>query len=210
MTSLKLSGAVATASFLLSVANGMVLRRDDPKLSCYGKNPNNYCDRDKIADVIKNQFCPDIVKQAAPDAAKHYGSPGVEREYNKDQKEWVLIDVTFPDGYAFKPNQDDCVKYLMSMILDDCDASNNPGNMKGGGQVSAGPEMWSLKPMYSHSSPADGTGTDPTGAGDDPKAGDGKGKGGDGDGEGKGGGGDSGKGGSGGGSAGPADPEDPE
>ena len=72
------------------------------------------------------------------DKEQHFGGNGIQREYNQNKKDWVMINVQLPSA-TFKPNQADCVKYLSDMILDNCDSSNNPGNPKGGGTVQVGP-----------------------------------------------------------------------
>ena len=115
------------------------------KKTCNGLDANKYVSRDVLRSIIEDQFCPDAVKQGGLDK----NSASIMRRYNKDTMEEVVVAIDFAPGLNFKPNKDDCVRYLLGDITDACDANNNTNhyNYKGGGFEKVGPVGYRVEPQ---------------------------------------------------------------
>lgn len=114
-----------------------------PSQECYGLDGDKYVTRDTLKDIIEDQFCPDAVDQGTLDE----GSGALFRIYLEGTVEEVGIAIEWEPGLDFKPNTDDCVRYLKDMILDGCDGSDdNPMNWKGGGKVTVGDVKYRIDP----------------------------------------------------------------
>jgi Alpha-galactosyl-binding fungal lectin/Subtilase family len=111
--------------------------------SCIGLSNKKYVTRNTVNDIISNQFCPDAVKQGALDQ----GSGSISRTYLKGTTEEVEIAMDWSPDANFKPNLDDCKKWL-GVVLDGCDGNdpNNPMNWKSGGSVKADPVNYRIDP----------------------------------------------------------------
>jgi subtilisin family serine protease len=115
-----------------------------PEKHCKGLANSQYVSRTELADIIENQFCPDVVKQGGAD--KDSGSIG--RHYNDGTSESVSIAIDGTPGVPLKPSQDDCKKHFLE-IIDGCDGNSpdNPENYKGGGTFSDGTFTYHIDPL---------------------------------------------------------------
>ena len=109
-------------------------RASTSTVKCSGLKSKKYVARDTVADAIKNNFCPDAVKQGKPDK----GTTEISRKYYDGTPEEVVIAIDFKYDIGVKPDQDSCVNYLLGKTIDDCGGptmdSDDVGNWNGGGQ----------------------------------------------------------------------------
>ncbi|KAH6679331.1 hypothetical protein B0J14DRAFT_686368 [Halenospora varia] len=70
----------------------------------------------------------------------------------------VSIAIDWSPSLDFKPNMEDCKKYLLDIIVDACDPNdpNNPENYKGGGSMKVGDVTYRVNPQALRQPAADG------------------------------------------------------
>jgi Alpha-galactosyl-binding fungal lectin len=114
--------------------------------SCIGLSNKKYVTRNTVNNIVSTQFCPDAVKQGGLDT----NSGSISRTYLKGTPEQVEIAMDWSPSANFKPNLDDCKKWLV-VVLDGCDGNdpNNPMNWKSGGSVTVDPVNYRIDPKAS-------------------------------------------------------------
>lgn len=120
---------------------------------CAGLANKKYVAPDDLKDRIEKDFCPAAVKQGALDT----GSGSLGRTYNERTPESVVISMEWAPGLNFKPNLDDCKKYLHA-ISDGCDGNDphNPANYKAGGSMKVGDVTYHILPLSLRQPASDG------------------------------------------------------
>ena len=117
-----------------------------PQLTCNGLASRKYVDHEELANLIKQKFCPDAVKQGSPD--KDSGS--IVRRYNQGTLDEVSISIDLSHSTS-TPNENDC-ETNFKQIIDGCDPGNdskdnNPANFKGGGLLTDGINKYHIDPQ---------------------------------------------------------------
>jgi hypothetical protein len=122
------------------------------QLTCNGLASKNYIERDGLPNLIKQEFCPDAVKQGGPD--KDSGS--IVRLYNQGTPDEVSITIDSSSGNPI-PNESDCETHLLT-ITDGCDGNdpNNPANYKEGGLFTVGSNKYHIDPQALRQPASDG------------------------------------------------------
>lgn len=122
------------------------------QLTCNCLASKKYIDRDGLANLIKQEFCPDAVKQGGPD--KDSGS--IVRRYNQGTTDEVSIAIDLSSGTPI-PNEGDGETHLLT-ITDGCDGndSNNPANYKGGCLFTDGSNKYHIDPQALRQLASDG------------------------------------------------------
>ncbi|PGH08453.1 hypothetical protein AJ80_07852 [Polytolypa hystricis UAMH7299] len=117
-----------------------------PKLkqTCYGLGSGKWVSQRKAKEAIEKEFCPLAVSQGKLDP----NAGSVSRKYYKGTPDEIEIAIDWAPGLNFKPNSDDCIRFLRKMALDGCDGgdSKNPNNWKGGGRVVVGDVTYRIDP----------------------------------------------------------------
>lgn len=112
-------------------------------VKCTGLEADVYVERDDVADLIENEFCP-VSKLSG---ALHQDLHSVSRTYNEGMPNQVTLSMdlgTSPDKHQ---TPEDCITYLM-MAVDNCDVpgEGNPANYKGGGLTTVGERRYRVSP----------------------------------------------------------------
>ncbi|KAI1142332.1 SGNH hydrolase-type esterase domain-containing protein [Hypoxylon sp. FL0543] len=112
---------------------------------CNGLGAKKYANRNDLQDIIQNQFCPMAVKQGVLD--KNSGS--IYRSYLPGTMEQVGVAISWQPGLDFRPNMGDCVRLLLTRLVDGCDGNDpkNPMNWKGGGRAVKGKVTYEVTPI---------------------------------------------------------------
>lgn len=114
-----------------------------PKLTCNGDLTTKWMGRDALNNVIPT-FCEDAEKQGVQDK----DSASLVRSYNAGGVDAVTLSMDWPSGADFKPQKDDCVGFLTT-VMDSCDGNDpvhNPLNWKHGGYNQVGDVRYNVFP----------------------------------------------------------------
>jgi hypothetical protein len=115
-----------------------------PSKQCYGLGSNKYVTRDNVANIIQQQFCTnrDLLN------AVNNASGSFWLTYDKGTNEEVNIGIEWQPGNQTIPDTDICIRFLLGLIIDGCDADdpNDPMNWKGGGSVHVGEMTYYANP----------------------------------------------------------------
>lgn len=117
---------------------------DEPELSCIGLDNKKWVAEETFTDALAD-FCEDAEKQGGLDE----NSGAISRHYNDKKSDHVKVMMEWQPGLGFKPNKEDCIKYL-DQIKTKCDKKYekaNPLNWKHGGTVRVGNITYSLAPQ---------------------------------------------------------------